>query len=240
MLEAKYNCILINPGEFWLRGKNRKMYFSSFKKHIVFLIKYVHKEKFNLKFDSERYILESTKPFEKTTIERLKKIPGVHSIHLVQKTSWDIKEIERAVLQVPGYEEAQNFCVRVKRANKKFEIGSVQFSKDLGHLVLTHYPHLKVKLKNPDLEVGIKIMDSGAFIDSGREYGVGGLPVGTTGKVVTLLSGGFDSSVASYFMSKRGCDQIFIFFHAYPFVGCLLYTSPSPRDQRGSRMPSSA
>ena len=215
------NCILINPDEFWLRGKNKGEFYKLFKKHIAFLLKFVHPGEFEIYRDNDRFVIECENGFSDRIIDRVKKIPGTHSIHLVTKTSWEENEIFEAVEEKfkDRLEKAKTFRVTVKRANKQFPCGSMEFAKKVGAYLISKFDHLKVELKDFDVEVFVKVLDSGVYLDTGREKAVGGLPVGTSGKIITMLSGGFDSPIASYLMSLRGCDQMFAFFHAYPFVG---------------------
>jgi len=98
-------------------------------------------------------------------------------------------------------------------------MNSMEVSRYIGALVNNEFTHLGVDVKNPELVIEIRILENNIYLSTRKILGVGGLPVGTSGHLVSLISGGFDSPAASYLMFKRGCSQTFVFFYAYPFVG---------------------
>ena len=113
------------------------------------------------------------------------------------------------------------FKVETKRGDKRFPKDSTTISREMGHLILKEFPFLKVDVKDPQLRVTITIGEQAIYVSTSSKkiLGIGGQPWGMSGHCVTLISGGFDSPVASYLMAKRGCQQTYIFFYAYPFVG---------------------
>jgi thiamine biosynthesis protein ThiI len=112
-----------------------------------------------------------------------------------------------------------SFKVDTTRSDKTFPITSPEMNKILGGEILSKFPNAKVNLRSPQIVPEILILSKSIFISVHRIMGIGGLPVGMSGHLITLLSGGIDSPVASFMMSKRGCSQSFVFFHSYPFVG---------------------
>jgi len=95
----------------------------------------------------------------------------------------------------------------------------MQLSAEIGGRILMAYPELRVDLGAPELRISLRVLEDGIYVHTSQFEGIGGLPAGTSGHVVVLLSGGFDSPVAAYLMAKRGCSLSFVFFHAYPYVG---------------------
>ncbi len=120
---------------------------------------------------------------------------------------------------------AKTFKVEAKRADKSFPLKSPELSRHLGGYLLSCFPHLKVDVKNPDLVVMVEIRDFGAYVHGAKEPGAGGLPVGTSGRAVTMLSGGIDSPVAAWYMARRGLALHHIHFASPP------YTSQAAQDK---------
>jgi len=218
-----YTIILINVDELWLKGKNRPMYFKTIKDHICELLETYHKNPFTCFNEDQRLVAESEIPFEEETILALLKVPGIHSILPARQVSLSLEEATQSVIEELGQLESlssvRTFKVETRRSYKGFPMTSMEVSSAIGEKVIDAFPHLKVAVKGAELIVEIRVMKSNIYVATRRLMAVGGLPVGTAGHVITLISGGFDSPVASYMMSKRGCRQTFIFFYAYPFVG---------------------
>src|SRR5699024_4101693 len=105
-----------------------------------------------------------------------------------------------------------------KRAFKEFPVGSMQMNHSLGAHILRELPHFSVDVHEPDIELRVEIRAEGTYIMSEIIYGPGGLPVGTAGKSMLLLSVGIDSPVAGYLMMKRGIELEMIHFHSLPFT----------------------
>ena len=113
---------------------------------------------------------------------------------------------------------ATTFKVESKRSDKQFELTSPEISREVGAYVLEHYPHLRVDVHNPDLQIVVEIRDFGAYIHAQQVPGAGGMPVGTGGKAAILISGGIDSPVAAYMMAKRGIELTAIHFASPPYT----------------------
>ena len=114
--------------------------------------------------------------------------------------------------------QAHSFKVETKRADKRFPLTSVQTSQHLGGELAEKYPHMKPDMHNPELTIHFEIRDQYAFVHAGPVPGAGGMPVGTNGRAALLLSGGIDSPVAGYMMSKRGLELVGIHFFSYPYT----------------------
>ena len=101
-------------------------------------------------------------------------------------------------------DKAKTFKVEARRADKNYPLKSPEICNELGHRILLACPHLTVQVKNPDIVLTVEIRDNNAFVHTGNIKAAGGIPVGTSGRALLLLSGGIDSPVAGYMMAKRG------------------------------------
>jgi len=115
-------------------------------------------------------------------------------------------------------EAARSFKVESKRADKRFPMGSIELSQYVGGQLHDKYPHLTPDMHTPELTVNVEIRDLAAYVHGPAEQGAGGLPVGSGGRMVTLLSGGIDSPVAAYMMAKRGVRMIPVHFFSHPYT----------------------
>jgi len=167
-----------------------------------------------------RYLIED---FDESDYEeilsRLLKVGGIHSVSPALVLKSDAEEIYKTVLSMSDGKEG-TFKVETNRADKTFPVHSVEMSAEAGGRILDVYgDKLKVNLKHPDFIVNIDIRESGeTLIYTDVVRGMGGLPVGSAGKGLLLLSGGIDSPVAGYMMAKRGMRVKALHFHSYPYT----------------------
>lgn len=149
------------------------------------------------------------------------KIFGLVSVSPVLKLAADRELLEQEVLRLAAErtaeERGRTFKIEVKRGDKSFPQTSPELAADLGHLILEEHPDLRVSMKDPDWIIYVEIRESW-YIYSEIIPGVKGLPVGTSGRAMLLLSGGIDSPVAGYMMASRGLELEAIYFHTYPFT----------------------
>ena len=113
---------------------------------------------------------------------------------------------------------AKTFKVSAKRSDKTFPMDSMEIARELGGVLLSAYPHLKVDVHHPDVNVTVEIRDFAAYVHGGKKPGAGGLPVSTSGKAALMLSGGIDSPVAAYMMAKRGLSLACVHFASPPYT----------------------
>lgn len=149
--------------------------------------------------------------------ERLSRLPGVSNFARAVQVPATLEAMgDAAVAAVDGL-SAASFRVTARRADKRFPIPTPDIERVVGRRVqdATGWP---VDLGRPDLRVRIEILTSDAFVSARKEPGVGGLPIGTSGKVMVLLSGGIDSPVAAWRLIRRGCRAHFVHFHSYPIL----------------------
>lgn len=218
-----YKNIIVNIDELWLKGKNRKHYFRTLREHVHLVIKsHSDGEKVTLRNDQQRLVAESETGFTRDCINSLVKVPGVSTVQpaicIEREKSLILPTIVEKLKGELG-DRITTFKVKCKRVDKSFPHGSMDLQRELGHFLLKEFSQLKVDVRNPEILIDIKVMQEHIFISTEKLTATGGLPVSSSGHVVTLISGGFDSPVASYMMSKRGCRQDFIFFYSYPYVG---------------------
>lgn len=149
---------------------------------------------------------------------RLLKIFGISSLSPIVEAPSDLSAIqEEALALVPN--RSSTFRVTTRRVDKKFPLTSQAVNIEIANFLLPQRPLLKIDLDHPELELGIEIREEKTFLFLEKEGGLSGLPVGTSGKVLALLSGGIDSPVAAWMMMKRGCPVEFIHFYSYPYTG---------------------
>ncbi len=165
-----------------------------------------------------RYIIRK---FDESQLEQIvdavKNVFGVHSLSVAEEVDSNVEPIKAAALALAP--TSGSFKVNTNRADKKFPIHSMNLSADIGGDILEANPSLTVDLFHPDHVVNIDIRENGkTFVYSEIIKAVNGMPVGTAGKGVVMLSGGIDSPVAAYMMAKRGMTLRAVHFHSFPYT----------------------
>ncbi|WP_088033005.1 tRNA uracil 4-sulfurtransferase ThiI [Evansella clarkii] len=214
-----YNHILIRYAELALKGKNRKEFEKKLQDNLKRALKKFPETKVIRSFG--RMFIELNGADEEAVSSRLKDIFGIHSFSPALKLELDQERIDEGALwaikdALP--EERGTFKVSVKRANKTFPKRSQELNYHIGSHILRNTKELTVDVHNPDVEVKVEIRDEACYIMCKTRKGAGGLPVGTAGKVMLMLSGGIDSPVAGYLALKRGVELEAIHFHSPPFT----------------------
>jgi thiamine biosynthesis protein ThiI len=149
--------------------------------------------------------------------ERLRHVFGLANFSLATRVAPEYAAIEAAVLRDLPAAAPASFRVRVRRADKRFPLRSPDIERALGARI-AEARGWAVDLDHPALTIGVEIVPGEAFYYFGKEPGAGGLPMGTGGRLVALMSGGIDSPVAAWRMMRRGCTVTFVHFHSYPFL----------------------
>lgn len=204
------NLILIKYGELTTKKANRNTFIKLLASNIKNLLK---GEEFHLKFDRVRMYIECNNV--EIIASKLKKVFGIHSIVICHKVNTNTEDIKNKVLELLKKESFSTFKINTKRADKSFEIPSMEFNNIIGGHVLKNLS-CKVDVHNPDLLVTIEIRVEGTFIYTNEIKGIGGYPVGVQGKGMLMLSGGIDSPVAGYLSLKRGVDLECLYFESPP------------------------
>jgi thiamine biosynthesis protein ThiI len=135
----------------------------------------------------------------------------------VEKTARDIDELRARILESLNGARFESFRIETQRGDKTFPLNSPEINRQLGAAV-KQQSGARVDLSNPELTVTVEILPHDAFFGFEKISGAGGLPVGASGRLVALISGGIDSPVAAYRMMKRGCRLIFVHFHSAPYL----------------------
>ena len=162
------------------------------------------------------YILVESEDKEKT-VKELEKVPGIAYFILCEKAKLDAEDVEKKAVKLLKKKDFKTFRVSARRQNKNFQLTSVQLNERVGARIVEELEK-KVKLTEPDVNLIIEVVEKNVFLSTERFEGVGGLPTDPQKKVVCLLSGGFDSPVASYLMIKRGAKAVLVHFQNYKLM----------------------
>ncbi|MDY3213756.1 MAG: tRNA uracil 4-sulfurtransferase ThiI [Ruminococcus sp.] len=212
--------ILVKYGEIALKGLNKNTFEDIMVKNIKRRLKKLGKFNYS-RAQSTLYIEPADESADiNGAVERIKKVFGVAALCRActcEKNFDDICEKSVSYLEdILPY--AKTFKVTAKRADKAFPMKSPEICMELGGFLLEKYPNLKVDVKNPEVTVTVEIRDTNAYIHAENIKGAGGLPVGSSGKAMLLLSGGIDSPVAGYMMAKRGIHISAIHYVSPPYT----------------------
>ena len=151
-----------------------------------------------------------------TLIERMSTVFGVANFSIVERTARDIDALRGRILESLNGGRFQSFRIETQRGDKTFPLTSPEINRQLGAAV-KEKSGARVDLENAEFTVTVEILPRDAFFGFNKIAGAGGLPVGSSGRVAALISGGFDSPVAAYRMMQRGCRIIFVHFHSVPY-----------------------
>lgn len=204
------NLILIKYGELTTKKANRKVFIKLLASNIKNLLKDFD---IKIRFDRVRMYIECNNP--NVIVEKLKNVFGIHRIVICHKVNTNTDDIKDKVIELLKRENFKTFKIKTKRADKNFEIHSMDFNNIIGGHVLKNID-CKVDVHNPDITVTIEIRMDGTYIYLNEIKGIGGYPVGIQGKGMLMLSGGIDSPVAGYLALKRGVDLECLYFESPP------------------------
>ena len=210
--------ISVSFGELFLKGANRKQFYNNALSHIFKNIKSIGYDKYYT--ESAKLYIEADEENFEAIIEQLQKVFGIAYIDIVYRTEKNEEDIFEAIKKsiIDAYgEDELTFKVQTKRVDKSFKYQSPEFNMLMGDKILDEFPNLKVDIHDPDFKVFIDIKNN-AYIYSKRYAGLGGLPIGSSGNGLLMLSGGIDSPVAGYLMAKRGMKVNALHFHSYPYT----------------------
>lgn len=219
--------VLVRYGEIILKGCNRPMFEDALIRNIKTAIADDGAVKIT-KAQATIYIEPLDDDSQTDSIcEKLKKVFGIVSIVVAYRTE---KSVDAAAEEIKTcfakeLSEAKTFKVEAKRADKKFPLKSPEICAEVGEKVLDAFPNLTVNVKEPDITLHVEMREGYGYVHIGRQKGAGGMPSGTNGKALLLLSGGIDSPVAGYMIGKRGVSLEAIHFFSYP------YTSDRAKDK---------
>ena len=211
------NLYLIKIGEISLKKGNR----ARFEKQLRFNIKKKLNSPSRITIQRGRFFLETDESDIRNIQYALSTTPGLTGFSRAVKVEKNIEAIKTAALKFAKELvikfPSSTFKIESRRADKGFQYSSYEISSLLGEYLLDEIPSLKVDVHNPDWTISIEVRDL-AYVYGAQERGTGGLPVGSAGKGMLLLSGGIDSPIAGYLMAKRGLRMDAVYFHAYPYT----------------------
>ena len=210
-------CIIVRYCEIHLKGKNRGYFEKLLQTNIQNALSGIsHK----LKVMHSRYLIENYNEDEYNLIvEKLKKVAGVHTISPAMVVDSDYGAIKEVAFDLCK-DRSGTFKVETNRADKTFPLDSMSVSRNLGGDILENFPNLKVDVKNPSFVVNVDIREDGkTFVYNEIIRCLSGMPVGSAGRGLLLISGGIDSPVAGYLTCKRGMKVDCLHFHSFPYTG---------------------
>lgn len=215
----QYDHILVRYGELTLKAGNRNTFINQLKSNIKYAL--IPLTGYKVNANRDRMYVEITEDADVEEImKRISKVFGVHSVSPVVKVEKNIDQIKSSAVKLARDIDAPGvtFKVDAKRSDKVFPYDTFALQQELGGEILSNIEHLTVDVKNPDYKLLVEIRSDAAYLYSRVIKGAGGLPVGTGGKTLLMLSGGIDSPVAGIEVMKRGVTIEAIHFHSPPFT----------------------
>ena len=212
--------ILCYQGEMALKGLNKATFEASLAKAVRFRLRDLGEFKV-YKAQSTLYIEPETEDADMD--EAFRRVSRVFGIAAMSRAAVCEKDFDAICAAAGEYlagslRAARTFKVEAKRSDKRFPMKSPEISRELGGYLLSRFPHLKVDVHNPDLTVMVEVRDFAAYVHGDKVPGAGGLPVGTSGRALNMLSGGIDSPVAAWRMARRGLALHHIHFASPPYT----------------------
>lgn len=215
----QYDHILVRYGELTLKSGNRNTFVNQLKSNIKYAL--IPLTGYKVNANRDRMYVEVTEDADVEEImKRISKVFGVHSVSPVVKVEKNIDQIKSSAVKLARDIDAPGvtFKVDAKRSDKGFPYDTFALQQELGGEILSNIEHLTVDVKKPDYKLLVEIRSDAAYLYSRVIKGAGGLPVGTGGKTLLMLSGGIDSPVAGIEVMKRGVTIEAIHFHSPPFT----------------------
>jgi thiamine biosynthesis protein ThiI len=210
--------ILVRYGELALKGKNRSDFEDRLVQNIRWKLADIPSAKVVKSFG--RIFIEAEGSDTASALRKLGDVFGVVGFSPAERVESDPEAIKGAALRLIEYRDPfpRTFKVTAKRADKSFPLSSGEINRQVGAHILRNVKGIKVDVHQPELTVHVEVRGKYTYVYGDDLPGPGGLPVGTSGKVMLLLSGGIDSPVAGYLSLKRGAELLAVHFHSYPYT----------------------
>lgn len=217
----QYHSFLIKYAEIGTKGKNRYMFEDALVKQIRYALRDVD-GRFEVSKESGRIYIKAEGEYDyDDTVEALKRVFGIADIcpmvQIDDKDYENLKQHVRDYMDQVYPDKNITFKVDARRGDKQYPVTSDQINRDLGEVILEAFPQMKVDVHHPDVLLHVEVRQK-INLFSVKIPGPGGMPVGTNGKAMLLLSGGIDSPVAGYMIAKRGVKIDAVYFHAPPYT----------------------
>lgn len=216
-----FTAFLIKYAEIGVKGKNRYLFENALVRQIRYALKKCEGE-FSVRKTDGRIYVDAVSAFDyEETVAHLQRVFGISGIcpmvHVEDEGFDKLKETVADYIDKVYPVKNKSFKVAARRARKNYPLNSMEINKELGGVILDAYPEMHVDVHKPDILLNVEIRDK-IYIYSEIIPGPGGMPVGTGGKAMLLLSGGIDSPVAGWMIAKRGVKIDAVYFHAPPYT----------------------
>lgn len=214
----EYTEIMVRYGELSTKGKNRKTFIQQLAKNVRLSLHEFPEIKIQAERDRMHLLLNGAD--SRCVIDQLKKVFGIQnfspSIKIEKNPESIMAEAVRVMKEI--YRPGMSFKVNAKRADHDFIWDTSQLNQEVGHAVIEALPEINVQMKQPDVTLRVEVRLDGVFLSYETIPGIGGLPVGTSGKGMLMLSGGIDSPVAGFLAMKRGVEIEAVHFYSPPYT----------------------
>jgi len=225
MNDGPREVVLARYGELWLKGRNRIDFERALVRNARAALSAIDPDA-EVEREHGLLVVRPTRRVREVAT-RLRDVSGIASLSIAravpsepQQLAAVAHEVLSAALEGLGHERAVRFRVTAKRSDKRFPMTSPELNRFVAESMPAELvSRVKVDLDEPELELGVHVRTHTSYVFVERLPGAGGLPVGTVGRVIVLLSGGIDSPVAAWMAMKRGCSAVLLSFHSYPWVG---------------------
>lgn len=216
----QYNEIMIRYGELSIKGKNKKRFIQKLSQNVKFALHDLDEVKIHGEYD--RMHLDLSGADSELVLERLSPVFGIQNYSPVMRAEKNIEDVKQKAVEMikEQYSNGMTFKITTRRSDHDFEFDTFEMNQIIGEEVRNRIDGINVQMKHPDTNLRIEIRNEGIFLSCQTIMGAGGLPVGSSGKGLLMLSGGIDSPVAGYLTMKRGVEVEAVHFHSPP------YTSP--------------
>lgn len=214
----EYTEIMVRYGELSTKGKNRKDFIARLGSNIRKSLKDFEQVVVHPNRDRTHVTLNGAS--SAAVIARLKRVFGIQNLSPMLKVEKSMEAVQEGALAMmkEQLKPQMTFKINTRRSDKDFPINTDTMNRELGGFILENFPESQVKMKNPDITLRVEIRSNGIFLTSEVIDGAGGLPVGTAGKGMMMLSGGIDSPVAAYLGMKRGVEMEMVHFFSPPYT----------------------
>jgi thiamine biosynthesis protein ThiI len=215
---VNYSEIMVRYGELSTKGKNRKSFIMQLAQNVRQALGDFPEIKIHADRDRMHLLLNGAD--SQLVIPKLSKIFGIQNFSPSIRVEKDTEVLKKTVQDVMKeiYTGKETFKIIAKRSDHHFELNSNELNQTLGNAVFDVFPEIQVQMRKPDIPLRVEIRQDGAYISYETIKGAGGLPVGTSGKGMLMLSGGIDSPVAGYFAMKRGVEIEAVHFASPPYT----------------------
>ncbi|WP_125573402.1 tRNA uracil 4-sulfurtransferase ThiI [Levilactobacillus huananensis] len=214
----EYSEIMVRYGELSTKGKNKKDFIKQLGQNVRKALSEF--DGLEVKAQHDRLHVTLNGADSSAVMERLRGVFGIENFSPSVKVDKDLDSIKEAAVAMVKevFEPGMTFKINTRRQDKEFKYDTYQMNNIMGDTILDNVPGISVQMKHPDIELRVEVRMNGVYLSGKTIQGAGGLPVGTGGKAVMMLSGGIDSPVASYYAMRRGVKIDMVHFFSPPYT----------------------